>query len=184
RHGLWLAEREPRRQVPVIEASVEAPWCRELIGRVRSAGMKMVIRDLTWELGLPVFLVDLAAPDLCWVWRGSGCHTSPDVALSRALTEAAQSRLTYIAGSRDDILNLGAGSRSYLAFEALVEPPGERALAGVPDLSTTSVASDLDRVVERLVDHGYEPFYVDLTRPEIGVPVTAAFVPGLRDHVH
>ena len=34
---------------------------------------------------------------------GSGCHLSADIALSRALTEAAQSRLTVIAGSRDDL---------------------------------------------------------------------------------
>lgn len=184
RHGLWLAHQEPQRRVPVIEESVEAPWCRELIGRIRGAGMKLVIRDLTWELGLPVFLVDLAAPDLPRVWRGSGCHTSRDVALSRALTEAAQSRLTYIAGSRDDIHSPWTGSRVYLAYEELVEPRGERDLAAAPDLSTASVASDLDGVVERLADHGYEPFFVDLTRPEIGVPVVAAFVPDLKDHVH
>ncbi len=31
-----------------------------------------------------------------------GCHPVREIALLRALTEAAQSRLTYIAGSRDD----------------------------------------------------------------------------------
>ena len=34
--------------------------------------------------------------------HGYGCHPAREVALSRALTEAAQSRLTHIAGSRDD----------------------------------------------------------------------------------
>ena len=34
---------------------------------------------------------------------GAGCHLSAEVALSRAITEAAQSRLTYIVGSRDDL---------------------------------------------------------------------------------
>jgi ribosomal protein S12 methylthiotransferase accessory factor len=53
--------------------------------------------DLTWEVGMPVVLAEVALPDLPFVWRGSGCHPSRDVALSRALTEAAQSRLTYIA---------------------------------------------------------------------------------------
>ncbi len=41
------------------------------------------------------------APEL-----GFGCHADRDVALSRALTEAAQARLTVISGARDDI---GAG---------------------------------------------------------------------------
>ena len=31
-----------------------------------------------------------------------GCHPSREGGLLRALTEAAQSRLTYIAGARDD----------------------------------------------------------------------------------
>jgi len=35
--------------------------------------------------------------------RGAGCHLDPAVALSRALCEAAQSRLTRVAGTRDDI---------------------------------------------------------------------------------
>src|SRR5262249_1991747 len=103
RHAIHLAHAEPDRRTPVLVDSIGDPWCRELIGRIRDAGMKLAIYDLTWKLDVPVFLVDLVAPDLPRVWRGSGCHTCPGVALSRALTEAAQSRLTYIAGSRDDI---------------------------------------------------------------------------------
>ena len=33
---------------------------------------------------------------------GSGCHADRDVALLRAITEAAQSRLTRISGARED----------------------------------------------------------------------------------
>jgi hypothetical protein len=39
-------------------------------------------------------------------------------------------------------------------------------------------------VVDRLHEHGFETFWVDLTKPEIGVPVTVAFVPGLQDQAH
>src|ERR1700722_5426568 len=34
---------------------------------------------------------------------GSGTHLAKDIALSRALTEAIQSRATIITGSRDDV---------------------------------------------------------------------------------
>ncbi|HYG61986.1 MAG TPA: YcaO-like family protein, partial [Thermoanaerobaculia bacterium] len=74
RHAMALAQREPRRRVPLIEESVDAPWCRELIGRIREAGMRLAMRDITCEIGLPTFVADLAAPDLPRVWRGSGCH--------------------------------------------------------------------------------------------------------------
>src|SRR5438093_6424733 len=40
---------------------------------------------------------------LLYPTAGMGCHPARQIALLRALTEAAQSRLTAIAGSRDDI---------------------------------------------------------------------------------
>lgn len=38
-------------------------------------------------------------------FKGNGCHVTMNVALNRALTEAVQSRVTIIAGSRDDIID-------------------------------------------------------------------------------
>jgi ribosomal protein S12 methylthiotransferase accessory factor len=35
-------------------------------------------------------------------YQGFGAHLVPEIAIARALTEAAQTRLTYIAGARDD----------------------------------------------------------------------------------
>ena len=37
------------------------------------------------------------------VFIGKGCHLNTNIALNRAITEALQSRLTFISGSRDDI---------------------------------------------------------------------------------
>lgn len=39
------------------------------------------------------------------LFKGSGCHLNKTIALNRALTEAIQSRVTTIAGSRDDLVN-------------------------------------------------------------------------------
>ncbi|HLB58083.1 MAG TPA: YcaO-like family protein [Gammaproteobacteria bacterium] len=39
------------------------------------------------------------------LFKGNGCHLNKAIALNRAITEAIQSRVTIIAGSRDDILN-------------------------------------------------------------------------------
>lgn len=47
-----------------------------------------------------------------------GCHRSRAVALLRALTEAAQSRLTMIAGTRDDILVHQLDQEAYLRAHA------------------------------------------------------------------
>jgi YcaO-like protein with predicted kinase domain len=184
RHALGLAGREPHRRVALRADAVEVPWLREPIAGIRAAGMKLALWDITWEAGIPTALVDLAAPDIPNVWRGSGCHPDPAVALSRALTEAAQSRSTYISGARDDLPHFGGTEVALQIFDAFREPAAVRRLDQLPDLSTASVAGDLDAVTERLCRLGFEIFWVDLTRPGFGVPVTAAFVPGLMDPAH
>lgn len=48
---------------------------------------------------------------------GYGAHVDKNIAICRALTEAAQSRLTYIAGSRDDINSVLYGKRQHLELQ-------------------------------------------------------------------
>ncbi|HET9959932.1 MAG TPA: YcaO-like family protein, partial [Polyangiaceae bacterium] len=91
----------------VDPASVEDPLCRSFIERFRAADIEIAIWDITSDISIPTYEVMVIEPDRPR-WRalgqfsGFGTHPSPNVALSRALTEAAQGRLTIIAGSRDD----------------------------------------------------------------------------------
>ena len=77
--------------------------------RFERARMDVGIWDVTSDIGVPVFQCVIAGReaglgdgDLFDAELGSGCHPDPEVALLRALTEAAQARTTFIAGSRDD----------------------------------------------------------------------------------
>jgi ribosomal protein S12 methylthiotransferase accessory factor len=184
RHALFLAREEPRRRIALIPSSIEDSWLRGVLARIREAGMKTALWDFTWEAGVPVVVADVAGPDFPHVWRGSGCHPDPAVALSRALTEAIQSRLTYISGARDDLPELPSAPAAHQVFDAFAEPAGERLFAALPDLSGPSVAGDLAAVVERLAALELPAFYVDLTRPGLDVPVAYCFVPGLREIPH
>jgi len=187
RHGVALhGQRRAHggRSRALRPASIESPWCRELLARLFAAGGRVAIFDLTWEAGVPVVLAEVALPDLPFVWRGSGCHPSRDVALSRALTEAAQSRLTYIAGARDDLVLLAGAPAEHDATAGFVVPEGERGLDDMPDLASASVDGDLSAVLARLDDLGLRPFALDLTRPEVGVDVVFCFVPGLLENSH
>lgn len=188
RHGLHLtregAPGRPAGRAAVDLASVDDAECRRLIDRIGRSGMKLGIFDVAWEAGVPSFQVDLVAADLPNVWLGAGTHPSPAVALARALTEAAQSRLAYISGARDDLPRLCPGSANHRAFEEYEPPAGGRPFGEVPDLSTESVARDLEAVVARVAAAGYEPYWIDLTRPEVGLAVGRVFVPGLREVRH
>lgn len=181
RHAIFLAHSQKRERVTLSEESIDSEYCRDLIQRIRDAGMKLALYDVTWEVAVPCVVADLVAPDLPNVWGGWGCHTCPEVALSRALTEAAQSRLTYISGARDDLHPFREKVNLSKTFYAFSEPAAERRFEDLPARSTACVCEDLQVVLESLERLGYEPYYVDLSRDEIGVPVVFAFVPGLRD---
>ncbi|MFG3283332.1 YcaO-like family protein [Streptomyces sp. NPDC048111] len=53
-----------------------------------------------WQV--PCFAAFVWSEDFALLTAGSGAHSSPSVALCRAVTEAVQSRLTIINGARDD----------------------------------------------------------------------------------
>jgi ribosomal protein S12 methylthiotransferase accessory factor len=121
---------------------------------------------------------------------GSGCHPDPMVALARAASEAAQARLTRIAGARDDLLpeSYEAPRRTLRARAArrwlsAVPQPGTtgRDCRALPDCAGTTFLADLAAMLTRLATGGLdEAGWVDLTDPEIGLPVVRMVVPGLE----
>jgi ribosomal protein S12 methylthiotransferase accessory factor len=116
---------------------------------------------------------------------GQGCHVDPAVALSRALTEAAQARLTVISGARDDL-----GEAEYAAPDpelqaqrrALVlDGAAPRPFSAAPRRVSDDLRDDAAHVLDRLRAVGVEEvFAIDLSKPDIGVPVVRAVIPGLE----
>lgn len=108
---LWTfrSEAEVRARCLSPEVFEDAAVLR-LAGQVTDAGLHLRLFDITTDVGLPaVFATISPRPDgREAAWRhfdlssGRGCHASPARAAIRAITEAAQSRLTTIAGARDD----------------------------------------------------------------------------------
>lgn len=191
-HGLCeLIERDAvagiqggeRRAVP-LELGVDAPgWLRDIEASMVRGGARIALADATSALGVPVVVADLFVDDLPLLFRGSGCHPEPAVAASRALTEAAQSRLTYISGARDDV-HLDTAKWAAVPEPGFVPPPPERSLPDLASFGSQDVATDLALVTGRLVDRGFEPFAVPLRRAAVDLPVWFAFVPGLAEARH
>jgi ribosomal protein S12 methylthiotransferase accessory factor len=174
-------------------ATVGDPRCRDLLDRLAEAGVEVAAWDCTSDIGVPVLsalIVDApSAPSSRGPFRGHGCHASREIALIRALTEAVQSRLTYISGSRDDLfperfraLQRMDKERSYAGQLA---GRATRSFAAVPSTRNTTFNADLDHILTRLRAAGLgEVAVFDLTRSEIGVPVVKVVVPGLENDLH
>jgi len=171
--------------------TVDDPGCRWVLDRLAAAGMAVGVWDITSPVGLPAFTCDIAEePDRAVVplygASGAGCHPRREVALLRALTEAAQSRLTMIAGSRDDLypedyrrLRDPVALRG--VWERIAGGTATRDFRSAPSFDRPDFDQDLTVERELLSAAGYpDVVVVDLTRPEFGIPVVRIVVPGLR----
>jgi ribosomal protein S12 methylthiotransferase accessory factor len=114
-----------------------------------------------------------------------GCHPTRRIALLRALTEAAQGRLTAIAGSRDDLPRAEyERTRSIDAvqeYRSQTQGQGTRDFRSVANHETETFDEDVAWELERLKAAGIrEVVALDLTRPEFDVPVVRMVIPGLE----
>ncbi|MET7720717.1 YcaO-like family protein [Streptomyces mirabilis] len=173
------------RRMRLDPQSVDEPYCRSLVGQLLEAHFALELAVVDNAYGIPVCLAYLWSEDYPVHFAGAGCHTDPHVALSRAITEAAQSRLTCIAGTRDDLVS------DEEAFDALPpQPPAAERLRSWGDLDAeyepwrggfadqaTAVAARIEHVT------GYEPVCLDLS--VAGEPLAAVKVicPGTRSRI-
>jgi ribosomal protein S12 methylthiotransferase accessory factor len=109
---LWsLAKSTERAQHCVDPAAFRDPVIDMLVAKIGTAGLRLQVFDITSDIGVACFQVLIGPRDIMErrdplyseAATGSGCHPDPVRAVIRAITEAAQSRLTLVSGARDDI---------------------------------------------------------------------------------
>ncbi|WP_083667099.1 MULTISPECIES: YcaO-like family protein [unclassified Mycobacterium] len=183
RHSLATAEPGSTLfHVPLDD--VAASDCAQLVEKVHQAGSELQIARLdTWD-GFFCFAAELTSPAVEVPFSGSGLHHDPNVALSRAITEAAQSRLTAISGAREDLPaaiyqrfarlhTYGAAARSMRSMPSAEPKPwqieGTDSLAELTASAATAVATR----------SGTEPLAVVCDFPGGCVPVVKVIAPGL-----
>jgi ribosomal protein S12 methylthiotransferase accessory factor len=171
--------------------TVDDPDCRWVLEQYERAEVDVAVWETTTDVGIPAFMceiVDRTEDPLRALYPcgGMGCHPTRHVALLRALTEAAQGRLTAIAGSRDDLPRLEyEQSRSPDALRrsrALMQERGSRRnYREAPSQYADTFDEDLAWELERLKSAGIEQVVVvDLSRPEFRLPVARVVIPGLE----
>jgi ribosomal protein S12 methylthiotransferase accessory factor len=187
--SLWRSSPAAQQDARRIDLdTIDDPSCRVLVEKLNNTRFDIGIFDITTDIGVATFkclLVD-HAEELGHIGAGAGCHPSREIALSRALTEAAQVRMTYILGSREDILAADY-SREALALRnlgasaMLRRSQGARSFQSVGTYCFESFNREVDWLVTRFAAIGLsEVIIVDLTQPEFDLPVVRAIVPGLE----
>ncbi len=160
-------------------ASIAHGPARDVLERFARAGLGVEVLDATSDVGVPVVHATIVDRDELrggHVDHGMGAHVVPELALVRALVEAAQARVAYISGSRDDFW-----PDDYAASAAPVPPAprgGVRAFAELARIEASGFAGAVDAVLARLRD---EVWMLEHTRAELGIPVVHLRCPARLD---
>ncbi|SIR31616.1 ribosomal protein S12 methylthiotransferase accessory factor [Rhizobium sp. RU20A] len=166
------------------ETYADDPGIAAILSRLAAADMTLRVFDMTSDIGVPCFTAYLVADELLAsgtarfvdVTYGAGCHPVPHRAMMRALTEAVQSRITFIGGARDDAFPAVYGRA--LPDETL------RLMAAVPHEvpARPGFEGGFDRLIERLSDLKLGPVIaVRLSGADLPFAVAKVIMPALEN---
>lgn len=184
----WSLVEVTKRTGPQIEGVMDG-LAADLLAKFAAAGVEITLRDITSDTGIPTVAAvadDVVLKDPALLTIGMGSHTSARIAVLRALTEVAQSRLTQIHGAREDTDT--ADVRRMIGYERTKRlnrhwfaENGSIEFAAMPSFDSDDFLTDIGHVTGLLAQAGLSRVIVaDLTRPEIGIPVVRVIVPGLE----
>jgi ribosomal protein S12 methylthiotransferase accessory factor len=187
--ALWWYNRT---RAPAVDLdSVEDPWVAELRETYAALRRDVWMLDVSSDTGIPTMVAlsrrtDKACEDIMF---GFGAHLDPTVALTRALTEMNQLMPAVVEVGRDGRYDWSdpdavrwwrtatwAGN-AYLRPDPAVPA---RKLTDYGHSPTNDLHEDVTTVRRQLEDLGLDVLVLDQTRPDVGLPVVKAIVPGMR----
>ncbi len=189
--ALWqLTPENIQSQKRIDIETIEEPFLKKMIGKLKSSNIHIGVWNLTNDLNIPTFLCKIISDRNIGVRPayGSGTHLNKNIALSRAITEAAQSRLTFISGARDDqyeeIYESEISSEVYQSWLDKLHNTSAAILndfAQIISKDFDHIEEDQEYVLEQLSKAGLDQvIYADLTKSQFGIPVVKVVVPGLE----
>jgi len=150
---------------------------RILIELLLSHDLELSIFDMTDSFGYPSISCVIGDKNpfrRLGHYAGAGTHADPGIAICRAITEAIQSRLTYIAGSRDDIL-----PSEYRAHFSPIYTEGKRSFEALIPQSAENISLAYDGLLSRFDELNYDVYCHIHNSCEDPVSVVKCFVPGI-----
>lgn len=153
---------------------------RPLISMLLHAGLRVFLRDLTRTAGIATIdctIVERGHDGVDAAYGGCGSHPDARVALLRAITEAAQSRITLIQGGREDLPEV-LHQNPAVHVEDLFEGAEMISFGDMPTVDHQYIDDDVELMMERLPHDGLNQLVAfDLTHPDVKIPVVRVVVP-------
>ena len=172
---------QERRSTPRIDPdTVTDPAARELLDKFAKNGIQVYLRDFSMDTGIPTVAAlayDPATfPESSEIVFAAGTTTDPTKSLIRALTEVAQ-----LAGDFHQRTSYRPTLPKYESLEdaAYLMAPGPVApLDSLPNLADDNLKVEIQNCLDALGHLALDVFAVEVTHPEIGIPVVYVLIPG------
>ncbi|MGE0242394.1 MAG: YcaO-like family protein [Nitrososphaeraceae archaeon] len=158
----------------------------KLIQKFEKFNIKLIIKDITSNIKIPTFnvgCVEWISHDYGYLAEGHGTHPDKRIALVRAITEVSQTRVANIHGARDDLRKIrydihntdDKNSWQFIASKNKIN------FSEITTYEYEDILEDINLMVKFLKDAGLKKvIIVDLTNPNLKIPVVRAIIPGLE----
>jgi ribosomal protein S12 methylthiotransferase accessory factor len=181
---IWSIEFVRNRSARIAEESLPAE-VREIAERAGRHGLRLVVRAVPNDFGLPFFaayVCDPKTPSRRFFNGGWGCHLGRGIALMRAVTEAAQSRAAFLHGGRQppvwdedqpeadgigEQIEIVSRALPGMRFEDIADLAMEGSVTEQWAITTTCLRRVVDRPIYRVV---YTPAQAPLQVVRLIVP--------------
>lgn len=155
--------------------------------KLEEAGILVKIWLLDSDIEIPTVVValdDTVLKDPALLVMGAGAHLSPEIAVSRAITEAAQSRVVQIHGAREDtdreqVVRTFGYDHMKRMNSYWYEDLEKVHMDELADNSSDTPAANINTVLEQLDDIADGAIIADLSRG-VDIPVIRAIIPAFE----
>jgi len=187
--------------VDISEIAEEFEPIKRLVKKFTNAGIPLLIKDITQkDIGIPTFVassVEWITSDYGYFAKGFGTHPDARIALIRAITETSQTRAANIQGARDDLKKIQYKENDEIYKRKWQFMPASSSSSSLTRQKNNNkniikfseikthmnedILDDINLILYSLKEAGLKrAIIVDLTNPNIGIPVVRAIVPGLE----
>lgn len=157
-----------------------------LVKKFNDAKIPLIIKDITSPIGIPTFnasSIEWISEDYGYLAEGHGTHPDARIAILRAITEVSQTRAANIQGARDDLRKISYGNSNSDEKKTwqFMKSKNSIPFSEIKSYVNGDILDDIKLILSRLNSNGLtQVIVVDLTNPQIMIPVVRTIVPGLE----
>jgi thioglycine synthase len=157
-----------------------------LVTKFNNSNIPLIVKDITSPIGIPTFnasSIEWITENYGYLAEGHGTHPDARIALLRAITEVSQTRAANIQGARDDLRKISYGNSNSDEKKTwqFMKSKNSVKFSEIKSYVNDDILDDINLILSRLNSNGLnQVIVVDLTNPQIMIPVVRTIVPGLE----